>query len=362
MDQQETIPSDPETLLEATSAYAGLVDIYPDNEGYLRHYAELCLASNKQATAQEVLQRLHGILQDKSPKKARELAAHYPQLGQICASLYQEHNHDRLYPSLRKAFGKLWIRLHQRKLLEGETFYQQGEQGDTFSLILEGELAVFIDDEHGHKTLLNLIKQHDVVGEACFLNPGTRAASIVANCKSTIVELPRQKLLTWLIQNPDAQDLLEKTADFRHMLRLISNSAILKHIPMNLRQYIAQKATFLRYAEKSLVYKAGATFDGISLIVTGEALYTMKTTQGKNIKLESVSCGSLIGDASAVRHATSPANLITINQLTVAHIPTEVFATVVAAHPPLKEALTQHADEQRTRIMQTISQHLQQTQ
>jgi len=361
MDQSENIPSDPKALQEATNAYAGLVDIYPDNVDYLDHYAELCLASNKQATALEVLQRLHGILKEESPKKARELATRYPQLGQVCSSLHQEHNYDRLYPSLCKGLGKLWILLHKRNLREGEALYQQGENGDTLALILEGEFAVFVDDEHGGKTLLNLIQQHDIVGEACFLNPGVRVASIVANSKSTIVELPRQKLLSWLIQNPDTQSLLEDTATFRHILRLISNNAILKNIPMNLRQYIAQKTKFLHYTEKSLIHKAGASFDGISLIVTGKAYYTMKTKQGKSIKLESVPCGSLIGDASAVRHATSPANLVTIKGLTIAHIPMEIFTTVVAAYPPLKETLTQHADEQRTRIMQTISQHLQDT-
>jgi len=360
--QKQSIPSDSEALQEATRAYAGLVDIYPDNENYLRHYAELCLASNKQATALEVLQRLHGILKESAPNKARELAASYPQLGQVCASLHQEDNADQLYPSVHKCFGKLWILLHQRKLKEGETLYHQGEQGDTLALILEGELAVFVEDTGGNKTLLNLIQQHDIVGEACFLNPGLRAASIVANCKSTIVELPRTKLLTWLLEHSETQELLEKTTAFRQMLRLISNNTILKNIPMNLRQYIAQKASLLHYPEHSLVYKAGSNFDGISLIITGEAYYTIKTKQGKNIKLETVSCGSLIGDASAVRHATSPANLITLNKLTIAHIPISTFTTVVAAYPPLKESLNQHADEQRIRIMEMVSQHLQQTQ
>jgi len=362
VNQQQSIPSDPKALQEATSAYADLVDVYPDNENYLNHYAELCLASNKPATALEVLQRLHGILKANSPSKARELAARYPQLGQVCASLHQEHNDEQLYPSLYKYFGKLWILLHQRKLNEGDTLYHQGQQGDTLSLILEGELAVFVDDGNGRKTLLNLVPNHDIVGESCFLNPGVRAASIVANCKSITVELPRTKLLTWLIENPETQKVLEKTAAFRQMLRVISSNTILKGIPMNLRQYIAQKASLLHYPEKSLVYKAGSNFDGISLITAGEAHYTIKTKQGKNIKLETVPCGSLIGDASAVRDATSPANLITLNKLTVAHIPMTVFTTVVAAYPPLKESLNQHADEQRIRIMEIISQHLQQTQ
>ncbi len=361
MNQSKSIPSDPKALQEARNAYADLVDIYPDNEDYLQHYAELCLASNKQATALEVLQRLHSILKEKSPKKARNLATRYPQLGQVYDSLQQEKNYTHLYPSLYKGFGKLWILLHQQNLREGEMLYKQGEPGDTLVLILEGEFAVFVEDEHGEKTLLNLIHQHDIVGETCFLTPGLRAASIVANCKSTIVKLSRQKLLAWLVKNPSTQSLLEETAAFRHMLRLISNNAILKSIPMNLRQYIAQKTKFLYYDEKSLVHQAGESFDGISLIVTGKAYYTMKTKQGKNIKLESVPCYSLIGDVSAIRDATSPADLLTINKLTIAHIPIEVFTTVVAAYPPLKEALTQHADEQRTRIMKIISQHMQQT-
>jgi len=358
--RKENIPTDPAALQEATNAYADLVDVYPDNESYLSHYAELCLASNKQATALEVLQRLHSILKKNSPNKARELAERYPQLGQVCSTIHQEENNEKLYPSLYNCFGKIWIILHQRKLREGETLYQQGEHGETLALLIDGELAAFSEDHHGHKTLLNLIKQHHIVGEACFLKPGLRNSSIVANCNSTIVELPRKKLLTWLLNNPNTQKALEQTDNFRQLLRLISNNDMLKNIPMNLRQYMAQKANVLHYPEKSLIYKAGSNFDGISLIINGEAHYIMKTTQGKNIKLETVPCGALIGDASVVRHATSPADLITLNKLTVAHIPISVFTTVVAAFPPLKESLNQHANEQRVRIMEIISQHLQQ--
>jgi len=359
--QQESIPSDPKALQKATDAYAGLIDIYPDNEDYLRHYAALCLASNKQATALEVLQRLHSILKKTAPTKAQELAADYPQLGQICTTTHHEHNDELLYPSLYKCFGKLWLYLHQRKLSEGETLYLQGNQSDALYLILEGELATFIEDKHGNKTILNLIQQHDIVGETCFLNPGQQNESAVANCKSSIVELPRKKILPWLIEHPDIQNLLETTATFRQMLRFISNNTTLQSIPMSLRQYIAQNSTLLHYPEKSTLYKAGDNFDGISLIIIGEASYTMKTKHGENILLENVPCGSLIGDASAVRDATAPASLITLKKLTIAHIPIAVFTTVVAAYPPLKENLNQHADEQRIRIMKTISLHLQQT-
>jgi len=357
MKSNEQIPTDPIKLADAVRAYEGLIEIYPDNENYLLHYAELSLAANKQATALEALQRLHSIFKESSPQKARQLAAKYPQLGEMGGNITDEANHQHLYPSLYKAFGKLWIILHQRTLNEGEYLYKQGEKGDSLSLVLKGELAAYIKDEHGNNTLLNLIEEHDIVGEGCFLTPGERAASIVANTKSTIVELPRQKLMTWFMQHPDIQTLLEKTADFRHILLLLSNNSILKSIPMNMRQFIAKEVKLLSYEAKSFVHKAGDKFDGISMVIKGNAHY-IASNNGKNITLETITCGNLIGDASAVRHATSPADLVTTQGLTIAHIPTDIFTTVVAAYPPLKESLFRHSDLQRERIMFAISKQL----
>ena len=351
---KQSIPSDPKELQQALLDYTGLVELYPDNEDYLHQYAKLLLASNQHSTALEILQHLHQILLQQSSHKAARLANMYPQLGQI-NSQESVDTHDAIYQSLYDAFGKLWVLLHQTKLKEGQHLYQQGEPGHSITLILKGEVAVYVKDKQNKHIILNLIQEKNFVGEGCFLTPGLRSTYIVANQNCTIVELPRQKLLAWLIKHPDIEILLEKKSNYRLMLRTLSDNSILKDIPMDMRKHLAKQAEVLCYAPQSLIYKAGEQLKNVDLFIDGEAAYMRQTSSGAMKQLGLLPSNELVGDTAMLRKVTAPADLIAITQVSLARIPMHDFATVVAGYPPLLEDLLRHADEQLKYIMKMVT-------
>lgn len=233
------LPSTDEKLKESEKVYADLVDIYPENEAYLHQYAEILLKTGKVSTATVALKRLHSLLEKKSPEKASALAREFPQIGRITKIEAEQLGNTEFGEMLRKAFGTLWIKLYQKRVKEGHRLYARNEQGDSLALVIKGEMAVCMPGKNNTTVLLNLIGPDDVVGEACFLNPGARSAEIIANKDSIIVEIPRNKLVSYLIENSGAEKLLEEKADFRQLTRMLSTNDLLQDIPLDMRKYMA---------------------------------------------------------------------------------------------------------------------------
>jgi len=352
--KKQRIPNDPDELFKATESYAALIEIYPDNEDYLRYYAELLLASNMQTTATSILQRLYKSLDKHSPQQAKKLAQEFPQLGYVSGHSTQENNMD-IFQCVHDAFGSLWLRLHQKKFKEGQTIYHQGDPDDTLTVILDGDVAGFIESSSGKPILLNLIDRLNFVGESCFLKPGPHPNKVIANSDCRIVKLPRKTLIKWLEDHPSTVKKINKNATFRHILRIVSSTPVLQDLPMDLRQYLAQKAIIEDFPAKKLLQKAGKPFSGVNIFIQGDVCYVRQTSSGKLQKLGDIAHGELIGDTTVVKNITSAADILSTSPVSLVHIPTSAFKAVVAAHPPFNDKLLRHAAEQRAQIMQMVA-------
>jgi CRP/FNR family transcriptional regulator, cyclic AMP receptor protein len=333
--------------------YADLVKIYPDNPSYLRKYAELLLEAKRATTATEVLRRLHQLLTDQhQDDKARALIREFPVIGKVIAT--QETAENPMMQIIEGTLGRLWALTNQRKVREGHHICREGEFGDTLFIVIKGEAAIFKKDERGRAIMLNLIEAGDVFGEGAFLNPGPRGADVVANKDSVILEIPRKKSLEFLLNHPHLQQELEITAELRHMTALISINGVLRDIPMHMRQHLAGEARIKHYLNKSMIHYAGEELTEVDMLLRGKASYVMRRDTGKYIELESLPIGELVGDTSALFKASCPADLMALEQVSMAHIPYAAFKNVVEAYPPLREDLFRHAEAQRARFMRKV--------
>lgn len=349
------LPPDAEKQEETEKVYADLVNIYPKNEAYLRQYAEILLETGKVSTATVALKKLHDLLEKSSPEKASELAREFPQIGRITKIEAEQSGDTEFGQILRKAFGTLWIKLYQKRIREGHRLYAKGVHGDTLALVIKGEMAVCIPGKNNSTVLLNLIGPDDVVGEACFLNPGERSAEIVANRDSVIIEIPRNKLVNYLIENPGAEKLLEEKADFRQLTNMLSTNDLLQDVPLDMRKYMAGTTRTERYKPNMLIRQAGEEMDSVDMLIWGEASFMMQNSKGEYVRLGQYKISELVGDTSALRKATCPTDIVAASEVLMAHIPLSSFTNVVEAYPPFKEKLLKHAQKQRTKIMRMVT-------
>lgn len=334
------------------AVYADLASLYPENIAYVQKYAELLIEAGQVTTATEHLRRIHALLiKNGDTRKAASLASKFPQIGRISASEESENFAD-LLP--KNAFGKMWQLMNRETIEEGRHLFRQGEQGDTLYLLLDGELAICMTGKNGQTVLLNLIRPGDVVGEACLLDPGPRGADVVANKKSHVVKLPRNKMLVLMTENDGLLAELQRKSDLRSMTGLLSTHPLLQNVPMDMRQYLARETTPRHYPASTLIHKAGEELQAVDMLVHGKAVFSLQSKGSRRI-IEQLEKGELVGDTSAVRHATCPADVVAVTDVFMAHIPYSAFKNVVEAYPPLREGLLAHAQRQRTRFMKKVS-------
>jgi CRP-like cAMP-binding protein len=83
----------------------------------------------------------------------------------------------------------LAVKLEVREVAAGETLIRQGDPGDTFYIVREGELEVLVSG-NGARRRANLLKPGDFFGEIALLYQVPRTATVRA--QSSVWELGRQ--------------------------------------------------------------------------------------------------------------------------------------------------------------------------
>src|SRR5262245_688643 len=86
---------------------------------------------------------------------------------------------------------------------KGEYVCREGEEGDAFHIILDGELEVFVG-ENENARILSILKKGDFFGEMALLQGGKRTASVVVARRARLVTLDRTSFNSLFLKNPKA--------------------------------------------------------------------------------------------------------------------------------------------------------------
>jgi len=334
--------------------YADLVRLYPDNEAYIRPYADLLIENGQDTTATEVLRRLYQLLlKSGEPAKADALNHQYPQIGSIRNGNTQASTTiESLLPAALR--NRLWQSWHKRRIKEGQHLIRRGEQADALYLVCTGELAEFTSGEQNRPVLLNLIGPGDLIGENALLKPGPYSAEFVANKDTVVIKLPRKKMATALSKEPALKNALQHKMDERNLMAWISVCPLLQDVPLDMRKHLAGESSLRRYGPDTLIHKAGERLSHVDLIVRGTAGYLLENA-GQVKRLKSLTAGSLVGATSAIHDNGCPADMVSDHSVDILHIPYGSFRSVTEAYPPLRKALLSYAEKQQMLLMRSLN-------
>ena len=101
-------------------------------------------------------------------------------------------------------FHVLAAALQARPLKKGWTLFQQGERGSSMAFVLQGRLAVFIEEEGGGSRCVQQLQAGDTVGEMCCIDPAPRSATVVAATDCLALELDQYVLQAFTNHAPEA--------------------------------------------------------------------------------------------------------------------------------------------------------------
>ncbi|HTM47043.1 MAG TPA: patatin-like phospholipase family protein [Bryobacteraceae bacterium] len=86
---------------------------------------------------------------------------------------------------------------------KGEYLCREGEEGETFHIVLDGELEVVVGQDESAR-VLSILKKGDFFGEMVLLQGGKRTASVIVSRRARIVTLDRSSFNSLFLKNPKA--------------------------------------------------------------------------------------------------------------------------------------------------------------
>jgi len=347
-------------LEEALASYANLVEMYPDNEAYLQRYAQMLQTMGRDTTATVILQRLHDLISKRSVKEASEFARKHPQIGRILPSdemFNKQDKHAIAGKIIFELLGKIWLKLHQKSLSEGQVVCRSTDLNDSLTLVVEGKVDAYAVDSNQKLTLVETIGALDVLGEHTIFNPSNmRVDAFCASNKAIIVNIPRKKMLSIMESNTYLRNLLSQRSLFRTNVHAIAGNPVFQILPLKLSHHLARCITIRHFEARSLICTLDTPSAGIDIILSGDACYIAADKHGQKFKVPPLPAKSLIGDLTIKgEKSTQIAEVIAHTKVTLAHIPYGDLLNVSVAFPPLKERLIKHADQQQIHIMQGIA-------
>ncbi len=346
-------------LEQALETYAGLVEVYPDNEDYLQRYADMLQALGRDATATLTLQHLHDIIAKRSEKEAKEFARKYPQIGRISLEeiFDSQDKHMITGKIIYELLGKIWIRLHQQKLKGGQAVCRAEDISDSLILVLKGNIDVYAPDSQKNHVLLENIGIYDILGEQTFLQPDRLNFNAFVSSDSAIfVKVPRKKITAMLKNNEHLKNMLQQRANFRNKVRYIALHPIFKTLPLKLTKYLARAASIKSFAEKSMILDLAEKAGGIYILLSGKACYLASDKSGKKHALPALKPSALMGDLLLQGKKSLYDNeLYAATAVRAIFMPEEHLLNISTAFPPLMERLMQYAEQQQQQIVLSLT-------
>jgi CRP-like cAMP-binding protein len=300
------------------------------------------------------------VIAKRSEKEATAFAKKHPQIGRI--SLYEtfdaQDSHSITGKIIFELLGNVWLRLHQKKLKEGQAVCRADDVSDSLILVTKGNVDVYAPDTNNNRVLLENVGIYDVMGEQTFFKTSPLGFdAFVSSESAAIVKVPRKKIASMLTNNQHLRNMLTQRARFRHHVRIVALHPIFKTLPLKLSKYLARHLSSKIFPEKSMIFSLQEQIDGVYIILSGKACYLAKNKQGKKFALSPLKLNSLVGDLLLHGKKSEQSNeLFAASKVSIIRIPHEHLLNISTAFPPLMERLMQHAEQQQQQIIHSLSQ------
>jgi len=112
---------------------------------------------------------------------------------------------------MRQCPYEILRRISVREFKAGEFSLNQGEVHDFMYIVLEGELGIYVESEHGKKYYLNTYRKGNYIGELEMFGNYPYISSVEARTDVTLLEFAREDFIRWLQLDRNLNDYFIRT-------------------------------------------------------------------------------------------------------------------------------------------------------
>ena len=241
-----------------------------------------------------------------------------------------------LFSSLsRKAFSLFACELAVIRLKDGEIVVEQGEVGDSFYIVVQGEVHVSRkgsgDEEH---LRLARLGSGAFFGEMSIVGRAPRAARVSTATDVTLLRADMEKLGSMSDEMSELRETLEAFCRARMLENVVLASSILRRVPVKERSDLLSRFEQRSQSKGDVIIERGSESDALFLLVSGEVEVT-RTEEEEELTLARLGPGEYFGEISLVLQRPATADVTSMSDTLCLMLPRGAFREVIQDHPGL---------------------------
>jgi len=244
------------------------------------------------------------------------------------------------------AFVSLTARMALRRAAAGEAVVREGEVGDSFFVVASGTLRVEKRGEAGDKVALARLGEGTFFGEMALLSGAPRAASVIAETDSELLEVRADVLEKLCREHPHVADSLARFYRQRLLANAMATSPLFRPFDARDRKAIMERFRAREMAAGERVVLEGQPSDGLYVVLSG-ALDVLKRKGGRDVPAGALREGDVFGEMSCLRKGPASATVVARRAGTLLRLPRAAFDELIVTYPQILELVSDLTDERQ---------------
>ena len=243
------------------------------------------------------------------------------------------------------AFIDVLGKLRLRRFADEEVIIREGERGESFFMIADGDVLVKrdIDDDDGGVTLAHL-HRGSVFGEMALISDEPRQASVVAKGDVDVLEMRRSDLVVAAAALDGVSSALKLFTRERFLRNLTATHPFFSGLSRDERHGVMESFRIVTFQTGQELIHEGGQGPGLFLLLGGTANVS-KQASGDRVHLATLRGGEVCGEMSLLGSQPTTATVTADEDLEALFLSETDFKEVVREHPELMKYLASLTDE-----------------
>lgn len=243
-----------------------------------------------------------------------------------------------------ESFVEVLGKLKLRRYADDEVVIRQGERGESFYMIADGDVSIVRDlDNEGGVTMGNL-HRGSVFGEKALISDEPRHASAVARGDVDVLEMRRSDLVVAAAQLEGVTRALKAFTRERFLGNLTATHPFFTSLSKAERHKVMELFVPVQYEHDQVLIREGDAGPGIFLLLGGTAEVS-KIAAGERVHLATLRAADLCGEMSLIHEQPTSATVTAKEPVEALFLSRGDFQDVVKTHPELIAYLSGINDE-----------------
>lgn len=252
-----------------------------------------------------------------------------------------------LFSDLPKAaFIELLLHIKHRDVQPGEIVIREGDPGDSFFVVAEGQVRVSRYNDQGQQVRLARLKDGAFFGEMALLQSGPRTATVVAETEGQILEISREAVEKVIAQYPTVATALRNFHRQRLLATAMATNELFRPFPPDDRRRLMEKFKAKHFERGEVLVQEESPATGLYILLHGRLVVT-KQHGDDELQLAELNPGEMFGEMSLLSNEPTSATVTAITDCFVIRLSKRKFQEVMMTHPHVLELVSKIGEERR---------------